>query len=188
MFPGKLLTWRVRPGKRSKPRKWLAKGWATYQLRVGSLFIWLWAKPYWGMTAVRSLRVPFPVRVYFDADLYREMDLKKRKPADASSGGQLHLAAVESTVFSTLHPLVAHCTHTQYDDGSTRKVGWITLKTMGASWIVEVKDPDTCSKLTVVQTSLDDALALASVLLESEECPWEPDTWLRQNAAKNSKK
>jgi hypothetical protein len=103
--------------------------------------------------------------------------------ADAPS----HLAAVESVLFSRLQPLVSHCTDTRYDTGEARQVGWWTVKTMGSAWVVEVKDPDTCSRLVVVQQTLDDALMLASVLLESEEAPWEPDPWLTAAKAKRKK-
>lgn len=110
--------------------------------------------------------------------------MKKRKPPGESSGDALHLAAMESTVFGNLHPIVAHCCSTKYDDGTPRKTGWVTMKTMGSAWVLEAKDPDTCSKLTVVQSSLDDALALLSVLLEAEEAPWESDPWMKQQASK----
>jgi len=112
----------------------------------------------------------------------------KRRVKGASESEAQHVAAVESAIFTKLHPLVAHCAATKYDDGEPRKPGWITIKTMGAAWVLEAKDPDTCSRLVVVQQTLDDALLLASVLLESDEAPWEPDPWLSQQAARNKKK
>lgn len=118
-----------------------------------------------------------------------EMTLVKRKrQGDAAGPGVKHLAAVESNVFSRFLPIVEHCAVCQYEDGSARKPGWITIKTMGSAWVIEAKDPDSCSRLTVVQTNLDDALALLSITLESEEAPWEPDPWLRQQAQKESRK
>lgn len=113
--------------------------------------------------------------------------MKRRDRASTTTDAQ-HLATVESKLFSQLHPLVAHCCCTKYDDSTSRKPGWWTVKTMGSAWVVEVKDPDTCSRLVVVQQTLDDALALASVLLESDEAPWEPDPWLKAAEAKGRKK
>lgn len=114
--------------------------------------------------------------------------MKRKRQGEKAANLALHLAPLESNVFSAFHPLVAHCAVTQYDDGEPRRPGWITFKTMGSSWVLEAKDPDSCSRLVVVQTTLDDALALLSVLLESEEAPWEPDPWLMQQAAKERKK
>lgn len=113
--------------------------------------------------------------------------MKRKRQADAAKTPTQHLAPLESNVLSKFHPIVAHCAVTQYEDGEARKPGWITFKTMGSSWVLEAKDPDSCSRLVVVQTTLDDALALLSVLLESEEAPWEPDPWLASQAAKAKK-
>lgn len=113
--------------------------------------------------------------------------VKRRVKGTAESNAH-HVAAVDSVTFGQLHALVAHCAATKYDDGESRKPGWFTVKTMGAAWVVEVKDPDTSSRLVCVQQTLDDVLRLASMLLESEEAPWEPDPWLMQQAARNKKK
>lgn len=184
----KVLTCGHGRGTCTRPRRWLSRDFEAFRLRVGSLLIKCVGKAGWGITAWASVRIPFPLRLYTDAECYKELEMKKRKPAGASEATSLHLVAVESDVFSRLMPIVAHCSHTQYDDQSARKPGWITIKTMGSAWVVEAKDPDTCSRLTVVQSSLDDALALLSVLLESEEAPWEADPWMKQQAGRNSKK
>lgn len=144
------------------------RGWGTtiYQCTQGGVIVW----SYPGFTCYKDL-----------------LGMKKKKqagqPADAA-----HLAAMESGIFTKLHPLIAHVAATKYDDGDNRKPGWFTVKTMGSAWVVEIKDPDTCMRLVVVQQTLDDALILASVLLESEEAPWEPDPWLQQQASRNKKK
>lgn len=111
---------------------------------------------------------------------------KKTKAADV--GDAKHLAAIETELLSSLMGIVSHCAITRYDDGDQRKPGWITIKTLGSAWQIEAKDPDTCCSLRVVNAKLDDALTLLDVLLESEEAPWEPDTWLQQAAAKLRKK
>jgi len=118
---------------------------------------------------------------------YRSMAQMKKKKKGDQAGDARHLAAMESNVFTQCTGIVAHCAVTRYDDGDPRKTGWLTIKTQGSAWVVEAKDPDTCGRLQVVQASLDDALALMSVMLESEEAPWEHDVWLAQQKAKESK-
>lgn len=111
--------------------------------------------------------------------------MKKRTVPNqgGESGGAQHLAAVESTVFARLHNIVRHCCVTKYEDGSPRKPGWVTIKTMGSAWVIQVKEPDTALSLTCTQQSLDDALALADVLLGSDDAPWEPDPFLQKMSA-----
>lgn len=113
--------------------------------------------------------------------------MKKKKAAQTASDAQ-HLAAVESQLFSKLQSLISHAAVTKYDDGDPRQPGWFTVKTMGSAWVIEIKDPDTAMRLVVVQQTLDEALMLASLLLESEEAPWEPDPWLSAQKAKAKKK
>lgn len=97
----------------------------------------------------------------------------------ASSSTAKHLAAIECTVLGKLHALVAFACTTKYDDDSPRQPGWWTVQTRGAAWQVVLKDPDSGCKLVATGNSLDDALALAVLLLESEEAPWEPDPYLK---------
>lgn len=112
----------------------------------------------------------------------------KKKVKNSDAAPVKHLAAIESNVMAQHMGIVNHCAVTQYDDGDVRKPGWITVKTLGSAWQVEAKDPDTCLTLRVIQASLDDALGLLNLLLESEEAPWESDPWLLQQSAKNRKK
>jgi hypothetical protein len=119
---------------------------------------------------------------------YGDVTAMKKKVRKAEASDLHHLASVESNVFARMHGLVAHCATTKYEDGDVRRTGWVTIKTMGSAWVVECKDPDTCATLRVVQQSLDEALLLAAMLLESDEAPWEPDTWLQQQAKKNKGK
>ena len=116
----------------------------------------------------------------------RMAHMKKKKPAQAEAGVQ-HLAPVESTVLGRHQSLVNHAAVVRYDDGDVRQPGWVTIKTMGSAWVVEIKDPDTAMRLTVIQATLDDALTLASLLLDAEEAPWEPDPWLMKAKAQKKK-
>jgi hypothetical protein len=111
------------------------------------------------------------------------MKKKTASSAGTSKDGPRHLAAIESVVMGKLQGLVSHCCVTRYDDGDPRKPGWFTIKTMGSAWVVQVKDPDSAMSLSATGQTLDDALALADILLTSEEAPWEPDPFLKRQAA-----
>lgn len=158
-----------------------------YDMLYRGVTLHLFSKKWFGISAVA-----FTVRgqrryagvVGYPWDM---MLMKKRKVRESGDLVPPHLAAVESNVLSRHFPLVAHCAETRYDDGTARTPGWWTVKTMGSAWVLEVKDPDTCCRLVVVQQTVDDALTLASLLLESEEAPWEPDPWLTAARAKKKK-
>ena len=114
-----------------------------------------------------------------------EFAVKRIQPGhQAPQGTAVHLAAVESNVFAKLGSLVAHCSVVRYDDGEARRPGWFTVKTMGAAWVIQVKDPDACASLTATASSLDDALALADLLLSADSAPWEPDPFLKRTQKK----
>jgi hypothetical protein len=145
------------------------------------------ARKWYGVTAWAITRVDGVTSLWGDLDSYGDLIMKKRMPRQEDGNVPAHLAAMESDLFSKLQPIVMHCAETRYDDGTVRVPGWITVKTMGSAWVLDIKDPDTCSRLTVVQSTLDDAMALASLLLEAEEAPWEHDQWLAATKAKKKK-
>lgn len=105
----------------------------------------------------------------------------------SSENAAHHLAPIESKVMSQLQHLVTHCCVTKYDDGDPRRPGWFTIKTQGSSWVVQVKDPNACAQLQCLGNTLDDALALADMLLGSESAPWEVDPFQRAQEAKKKK-
>jgi len=113
-------------------------------------------------------------------------NVKKRQPLTGANGAK-HLAALESNLFGQLLPLVEHCALRQYDDGEAREPGWLTIKTQGAAWCVQVKDPDGACSFTAVAESLDKALETAALLLSCDEAPWEPDTFLAAAKARKKK-
>ena len=170
-----------------RPRKWSSKEWRGCILRVGPRDWHVVSKLGWGITLWA---------VYFDGycipwwpalSWYGDLLMKKRTPRAESGDVPAHLAAMETNVLHRCSALVEHCAATRYDDGTARQPGWWTVRTRGSSWEIEIKDPDTCSRLVVIQTSLDDALALAQALLSAEDAPWEPDPWLRASQAKKKK-
>jgi hypothetical protein len=181
------LVARARGKGLTRPRRWSSRNWVGYDLAALSGVLHLMSKNWFGITAMAYTRRGETVSLWGGATYVGDVVMKKRKPRMAGDEVPPHLAAMESSIFARLHSLVAHCCATRYDDGSARTVGWWTVKTMGSAWIVEVKDPDTCSRLTVVQQTLDDALVLAALLLDSEDAPWEPDPWMKSQAAKKKK-
>lgn len=98
----------------------------------------------------------------------------------------VHQAAVETTILEKVPQVVAHLTHTVYEDGSARQTGTITLRTRGGSWVAEARDFDAGARLIAHAQSCDDALALLDLLLGSEDAPWEPDRYIQES--KNGKK
>lgn len=115
--------------------------------------------------------------------------MKKKSVGQPPASGDrpVHLAAMESDILSKCHELVKHMAITRYDDGDPRRPGWITLKTMGSAWVVQVKDPDAALSLSATAQSIDDALQLADLLLGSDEAPWEPDPFLKAQRTKVNK-
>jgi len=119
-----------------------------------------------------------------------EKHVKKKAPKAAVAGASVapHLAPLETNVFGKLFNIVSHCCLTRYDDGDARQPGWVTIKTQGSAWVVQVKDPDGCCGMQCIGNTLDDALALADLLLGAEDAPWEPDRFLLANKARDGKK
>jgi len=111
----------------------------------------------------------------------------KKKQASGDDKTVRHLAALESGILRDLLPLVEHMAVTRYDDGDARLTGWVTIKTQGAAWVVQVKDPDSGNSFQVVDAALDKALETASLMLACDEAPWSPDPFLKGKAATKKK-
>lgn len=177
---GRVVIGRYRPWvKRATTWFWVDRG--KYRLTVCYV-------PFRGYQA-RSIRLrggsPLDVLHHFPP---AEFSVKKVLLGQGESGGTVeHLAAVECNVLHTCPGLVKHCCITQYEDKSPRVPGWWTVQTRGAAWQVVVKDPDSGCKLVATGNTLDDALALAELLLTSESAPWERDPYLKLTNGKGKK-
>lgn len=99
----------------------------------------------------------------------------------------VHAAAVETNLLGALSQLIAHLTHTRYDDGSPRQVGTVSLRTQGTTWCAEARDYDAKARLRVTAQCLDDALLLLDTLLGSQDAPWEPDVYLQDRNPRGRK-
>lgn len=179
---------RERRCRKVRPRKWLPRGKGKFYVALTWVTFELTYRPWKGIAAtgaaITQLRPggrPVGTRVAWEYPCMK-------KKASKSSEGVKHLAAMETNLFATLMPLVEHCALRQYDDGDARETGWITLKTQGAAWCVQVKDPDAAVSFTAVGDTLDKALETAALLLACDDAPWELDRFLAQQKASGKKK
>lgn len=179
---------RPRPGLR-RPSSWLPHCKAAYFLEVRHRrYLLLHWQPWFGIWPASLWRVPSTVGAPLAAWDKPETSMRKKTAASPTEDKREHLAAIESKVLADLFPIVKHIATTRYDDGDPRKPGWVTIKTQGSSWVVQIKDPDSCSSFQCVAATIDDALSLASLMLEAESTPWEHDKWLADAARPRGKK
>lgn len=184
----KVLTRKRRHGTPPRPRKHTFKDWTACLIRVGR-FTWkVVSRRNFGTTLWSFDLDGLAVEMWPCCSWYGDLLVIKRRSAETKATEVGHLAPIESDILSKCHALVAHCAATKYDDGTPRQPGWWTVRTRGSAWELEIKDPETCCRLVIVQQTLDDALALAQTLLETEDAPWEADQWLTAAKAKQRKK
>jgi hypothetical protein len=180
---------KVRTGLHSvKPHRRMKRGNGVFMMRRGRWFLALQFKCWKGICVVARWPVgaglfPHPA----DVERWEFPDMKKKTGA-ATAADVAHLAAAETILFSDLLPLVEHCIMRRYEDGDPREPGWFTVKTTGAAWVLQVKDPDSAMSFSSVAESLDKVLQTAALLLACDEAPWEPDPWLMAAKQKKSKK
>lgn len=172
----------------TRPRRWLPRAFCQLDLWWVDKVVELVYVPHVGYVARRWRYRDVPGGQWWEY-LVPEVRVKKKSPsaAPAPGDGPKHIAPMESNVFHKLHNIVAHCAITRYDDGDPRRPGWITVQTLGSAWKVMVKDPDGCCQMSAIGNTLDDALALADLLLGSEDAPWEPDPFLKRQESGKKK-
>lgn len=171
---------------RGRPRCYLPKGKGEFRVYLGHftfLLHYQYGKGIWVRARCRRTQCPYTEPT---AIRWEKPDMKKRVAKGALAGDARHLAPVETNRFADAMPLVEHCAIRKYDDGDPREPGWFTIKTIGSSWAVQVKDPDGAVSFTAVAPTLDQAVETACLLLACDEAPWEPDRFLA--AQKGGKK
>lgn len=186
----RLLMWFTKRVRRTwkRPRRWVPREWCMVEIVAVDRKFEGGYKPGLGfyVKAIRSRLglLPDVIRVPYPEEVVKKKTVGGKASADSLAS---HLAPLESNVFGKLFNLVSHCCVTRYDDGDPRRPGWFTVKTVGSAWAVQVKDPDGCCQMQAIGNTLDDALALADLLLGGEDAPWEPDPFLkRQGSGKKS--
>jgi len=171
-----------------RPRRWIPKGRHEFILETGTVMFLcrVWGGRYvlishWVGTSpgVCLSDITHP---------WQRIPTMKKRQAKSAMGDSNHLAKMETELFREYLAILEHCAVRKYDDGEGRETGWITIKTQGAAWVVQVKDPDGCCSFSAVADTLDKAFETASLMLSCDEAPWEPDTFLAQAAARKKKK
>lgn len=173
---------------RHRPRRWLPKGKSQFFLHLGRFEFTLRAVSRKGICVVARTRIDLRYGTDPGKVMWEYPSMKKKASKVGDGNPVKHLAPMESNLFAGLMPLVEHCALRQYDDGDAREPGWITVKTQGAAWCVQVKDPDACVSFTAVGETLDKALETAALLLACDDAPWEQDRWLMGQKAGKGKK
>lgn len=167
---------------------WLPQAACRVHVRSPSWVLTLWYMPGVGYLP-ESFQWSGPPPAINSRWIWGDEHVKKRVigTASANARGVEHLAPIETKVLDKLPNLVGHMATVRYEDGEARQPGQVIVKTQGAAWVVTVKDPDACAQLQCVGQSLDDALALADLLLAAEDAPWEIDRWAADRARKAKK-
>lgn len=163
---------------RCRPSRWMGRQGGQFYIRHGPRVYLLTSKPWKGMCVTAMWDLCGRIG-HLDPPTWRwSYPSMKRRNVKVGTEGVKHLAALESSILNGLLPLVEHCAVRQYDDGEQREPGWITIKTQGAAWVVQVKDPDGACSFSAVAETIDKALETAALLLSCDEAPWEPDRFL----------
>lgn len=172
-----------------KPCRWAPGSWATVRVTRLGKWIYLGYCPrvgYYPIGCCDEGRYSGITNFGTAPDV---LAMKKRTALPQVPDGTLKaLVAMDSVVMSRLPNLLSHCAVVRYDDGTPRMPGMLMLKTLGASWVVVLKDQDAGLQMQCVATSVDDALALADLQAGSDEAPWEVDPWAQKRAQGKSVK
>lgn len=185
----RVLVTLLRRTGRIMPCRWASRSNFGITLKWGCYYLNVWYRPRVG---------------YYPASLHRgsmwgepswvcptqEIPVKRRMvPAAASpEDAPRHLVTLESAVLGKLSNLIAHLSVTRYDDGQPRQPGTIILRTQGTNWVMVVKEPDAACQMSLVASRLDDVLALADLMLGTDEAPWEHDPWAAKRKPTTGKK
>jgi len=170
---------------RVRPRRFMPHGTCHFRVGLNDVVYHLtseWWVGIW-LTAISFRGPDFRAREGLVIPVGRPV-VKKKTAATPAGDGARHIAAVETEILKGLMPLVEHCALVRYDDGDPRSPGWLTIKTIGAAWCVQVKDPDSCNSFQFVSDTLDHALEGAALLLACDDAPWQPDAWLKKSKGK----
>lgn len=171
-----------------RPWQWLPKRPSFFFVRVKlARFLLTW-KPFAGMAVTARWDKYRDVRDTPPASCEMEFPAMAIRRRETKAKDIKHLAPVESRIMDGLLSLVEHMCLLQYEDGTPRLPGWITLKSQGAAWCCQIKDPDSCSSFAAVGSTLDQALETAALLLSCDDAPWEADKWLLEAQRRAAKK
>jgi len=170
---------------RVRPRRFLPRSRCTFKVGLGQVVYHLTSEWWVGIhLSAITFRMGHPRAATGDRIRVERPNVKKKAAAAAAGDGARHLASVETEMFKDHMPLVEHMAMVRYDDGDPRQAGWVMLKTLGAAWIVAIKDPDSGNSFQFVAETLDKAIDGATLLLACDDAPWQPDAYLKAGKRK----
>lgn len=164
-----------------RAHRWVKRVRHILRILLGAFTIVVRYVPGWGYV-LSAVEKAGQLLHEFDVTLSRrKRAVKPKKPhGSADPATPCHVAAVETELLGQCPNIVAHMAVTRYDDGKPRQVGWVMLKTVGVTWVLEAKDPDSGCRLTAVAGTLDDALVTLDALLGADDAPWIADQWAQK--------
>ena len=159
---------------RRKPSTWQPLGKGVFFLLTGNGTYAMRYAPYRGKSLAAWYRPGHQAGVAFrDADrVWEVLSVKKVKVADRAT--VKHLAPLESDMFSEHLAVLEVLAMLQYADGTPREPGYLGMWTQGATWFVRVQDKTGDAQMTAEGRTAEEAWDTLSVLLGSENPPWEP--------------
>jgi hypothetical protein len=185
-----MLTLRYRSARLYPTRvaRWLPRAVVSMEVLLGNISVHLLYRPFKGIVCTAKYRHVGATSKLLWRVPEGELNVKKVMIGAASPGdGPPSLADQSSKVLTAFPYLLRHITIVKYDDGTPRRPGWFTVKTMGAQFVINVKDPDSCAQLQVGAMLVDDAFTMVELLLGSDAAPWEPDPFLKRMQPKGGK-
>lgn len=176
-----LCTW-------TRPRAWLSSQWKSYEAVRGRLIVRFLGRRWQGLFVLAVVKNGRERYVFDGVRSYLEVGEMKKKKIGVSKDGPVHLAPMESEIFSKMGSIPAHMATLRYEDGDPRKPGEFRIRPAGAMWCAEALDYDARCQLQCIAATLDDAVVGLSLLLEQEDAPWQQCPWMKEPAAPRKKK
>lgn len=115
------------------------------------------------------------------------MAIKRRTPVGSAELPGIPLP-MTSAILMKLTLIREFLTEVNYEDGSKRQPGYMTLRNRGTQFELTLYDPDAGMRLPCRGLLIDDAFALAEKLLGTESAPWEKDDYLTSRLTTKKKR
>lgn len=182
-----VLMWAHRPGVR-RPGQWLPyKRESYYKIRKGRRTFLIHWKPHHGLWVLSS--VIMGVHADGQTNSYprpTRTPMKRRIPTETAD---LPLPGLPGTsmILAKLPKLREFLTDTEYEDKTRRTPGYMWFMNRGHTFEVILFDPDSGARLPCRGGKIDEVLALAELMLNTDDARWEQDKYLTEQLAKRKK-
>lgn len=172
----------------SRKCRWMPQRTLCLTVRRGCIAVECWYMHRRGLYPSRLRRLDQPSSPWVVFRMVCEAMRKRTStPAPAPGDGPKHLAPLMTKGMASFPNLVMHCAVTRYDDGDPRQPGWFTVRTQGSAWVIILKDPDSATQMQCLGNTLDDAMALAELMVGADDAPWELDQWAKRQGQRKGK-